>query len=101
MPASTRKTTDAAPTEAPEAVAAQAAAPEAPVAEETPAAEPAEAPAVEEVRAPVNVTFNGFAQSSVALIGLCEPGTTYTVPAAVADELCGGDSPQFTRATTA
>jgi len=91
-----RKTTDAAP-----AVDGDEAAPaseqEAPLAEETPAVE---AP-VEEFLPPVDVVFHGQAQSLVARVGLCDPDGTYTVPAVVADEVCRGDAPLFTRAEKA
>lgn len=93
MPAAVRKTADAAPAvEAGDTVPA-APEPEAPVAEETPAVA---APA--EPREPVTVTFTGQAQSSVARVGLVEPGEQKTVPAALADELCRGDAPVFVRA---
>lgn len=98
--AAARKPADAEPAATePESAPAEAAESEAQVAEETPAA--AEASAVEEFRPPEQVTFIGFAQSSVALIGLCDPGETYTVPATVADAVCAGDSPQFTRTASA
>jgi hypothetical protein len=100
MPAATRKAADAAPAveaEKPEPAPAEAeaAGSAAPVAEET-AAEAEQ----DEPRAPAKVTFNGQAQSSVTGVGLCDPGETYTVPAAVADELCGAGATLFTRVET-
>lgn len=84
MPASARKPADAAP--------ADEAAPAAPgsaaqVAEQAPTADAPTSPAVEEFRGPVTVVFHGQAQSAVAGVGLCEPGESYTVPAALADAL--------------
>jgi hypothetical protein len=100
MPAAARKSADAAPAatpEDPQAEPAAAAEPQTPVAEET----PAEAPAEGVFRPAVTVTFNGQAQSAVAGVGLCNPGERYTVGAAVADALCRGESPLFTRAVAA
>lgn len=86
MPGATRKSGDAAPAAVePEAAPAEAGA-TAPVAEET----PAEAPAEDAFRPSVNVVFTGQAQSSVAGVGLVDPGVEYPVPAAIADELCRG-----------
>jgi hypothetical protein len=98
MPAAARKSADAAPAaDEVQAEPAAAAEPQTPVAEET----PAEAPAEEVFRPAVTVTFNGQAQSAVAGVGLCDPGEQYTVGAAVADALCRGESPLFTRAVAA
>jgi hypothetical protein len=87
MPAAARKSADAA-SAAVEAGAAPAteAGPSAPVAE----AAPVEAAAEEEFRPPVTVVFLGHAQSSVAGVGLVEPGEQYLVPAALAAELVRG-----------
>lgn len=89
--ATVRKATDAAPAGEPESAAAVAD-PEAPLAEEE-AAVP-----VEEFRAPVTLVFHGQAESHVAGAGLCKPDGEYLVPAAVADLLCRGEAPLFTRA---
>lgn len=96
MPAAARKAADAAPAveaEMPDASPAEAAGPEAPLAEAVEAA-----PIEEGFRPPVKVTFHGQAQSSVAEVGLCDPGESYQVPAAVADELCRDGATLFTRA---
>lgn len=95
--ATARKSSDAAPADETQPVEAVAE-PQTQVADPAPAAESAEASPVEEVRGPVMVTFNGSAQTLVAGVGLCDPGETYPVPAHVADAVCAGDSPLFTRA---
>lgn len=89
--ATARKTTDAVPADDVEP-AATVADPEAPPVEEEAAAP------VEEFRAPVTLVFHGQAESHVAGVGLCVPDGEYLVPAAVADTLCRGDAPLFTRA---
>lgn len=94
MPSAARKTADAAPADAEPSV--EVAATEAPLAEEAPA-EPEAAPA--DFRPPVTVVFAGQAQSHVAGVGLCEPDEEKTVPAALADALCAGDTPAFRRAS--
>ena len=92
--ATTRKATDAAPADEPEATG-PVEDPAAPVAEEAGAA-PAE-----EARPAVTLMFTGQAQSLVGDVGLCDPGETYLVPAAVADVVCGGDHPLFVRVEAA
>lgn len=93
-----KKSADAGPAVEPESATAEAPEPETPVAD---AEAPAELPAEDPIRPPVRVVFTGQAQSAVDGMGLCDPGVEYAVPAAVADEVCRGDSPQFTRVGTA
>ncbi len=94
MPASSRKSGDTEPAADEAAPAAAVAELEAPVAVEAPA--PDEAP-VSGVRPAQTLVFLGQAQAFVAGVGLCAPGESYPVPAAVADRLCQGRRPLFAR----
>lgn len=101
MPAAARKSADAAPVVDGSGAPTPVADSSAPVAGEAPPAGPAEVAPVEAPRPPVTLVFNGQAESAVAGVGLCVPGESYTVPAAVADEVCRGDHPQFARLVAA
>jgi len=91
-----RKTGDGAPSADGTDSAAAVAVPEAPVAEETPA--PAEE-AGSECRPAETLVFLGQAEMFVAGVGLCTPGESYPMPAAVADQVCRGERPLFARPT--
>lgn len=92
--ATSRKPGDAAPADEAEAAAAVAE-PETAVAEEAPTAP--EPPAVPELRPAETLVFLGQAEMFVAGVGLCVPGESYPMPAAVADQVCRGDHPLFAR----
>jgi hypothetical protein len=97
MPASSRKSGDGAPAADAADSAAAGTVPEAPVAVETPA--PAEA-AVPGPRPAETLPFLGQAEMFVAGVGLCTPGESYPMPAAVADQVCRGERPLFARPTS-
>lgn len=97
MPSSARKPGDGAPAADEAAPAAAVADPETPVAEETPA--PAEETGPE-FRPAETLPFLGQSEMFVAGVGLCTPGESYPMPAAVADQVCRGERPLFARPTS-
>lgn len=98
--ATSRRTGDAAPADETVATPAAVADPEAPVAEEATAPETA-APAEDEFRPAETLPFLGQAEMFVAGVGLCKPGESYPMPAAVADQVCRGEQPLFARPASA
>lgn len=72
------------------------------MAEETPDAPeaPIKAPAAE-FRPAETLPFLGSAETFVTGVGLCKPGGSYRMPAAVADRVCRGTRPLFARPASA